>query len=156
MIRARRLVTAAALSAWAVLASAAPPGPVASTLRVERPWARATPPGATIGAGYLELRNAGDTADRLVRATSPRAAAVQIHETQLADGMMRMREIDGLAIPAGASVRLEPGGTHLMLIDLPRPLVAGERVPLVLHFARAGQLTAELVVAPPGSPGPAP
>ncbi len=103
MIRARRLVTAAALSAWAVLASAAPPGPVASTLRVERPWARATPPGATIGAGYLELRNAGDTADRLVRATSPRAAAVQIHETQLADGMMRMREIDGLAIPAGGS-----------------------------------------------------
>ena len=156
MNRALRLVSATTLSACALLASAAPPDPPAATVRVERPWARATPPGATIGAGYLELRNMGDTADRLVRATSPRAAAVQIHVTLMADGMMQMRQVDGLDLAPGGSVRLEPGGTHLMLVDLAQPLVAGERVPLVLHFARGGRLTAELVVAPPGSPGPAP
>lgn len=155
MTRAARLFLAAALAIPPGFASAAPPAPPV-TVQVDRPWARATPPGATIGAGYLELRNPGSTADRLVRATTPRAATVQIHETQMADGMMQMREVDGLNLPPGATVRLEPGGTHLMLVDLPRPLVAGERVPLILHFARAGQVTVELVVAPPGSPGPVP
>jgi len=128
----------------------------AADIVIERPWSRATPPGATVGAGYLVIRNTGKSADRLVGAATPAAAMVQVHEIRMADGEMQMREVDDLEIPAGGSVHLEPGGLHLMLMDLVAPLVTGTTVPVTLEFAGAGRIPVKLPVAPPGAPGPAP
>jgi copper(I)-binding protein len=123
-------------------------------LRIERPWARSTAPGVPVGAGYLTIRDTGGRGDRLVGAASAVAGMVQIHQTTMADGAMTMREQAALDVPAGGVVVLEPGGYHLMLMQLTGPLVTGERVPLTLEFAHSGRVTIELEVAPPGAPGP--
>lgn len=128
---------------FAGLCSLALAGPAA--IRVSNPWSRATPPGVTIAAGYLELANEG-AADRLVAASSPRARRVEMHESRLDGGMMRMRPVESLELAAGGKLRFAPGGLHLMLVDIDRPFVAGERVPLVLEFAHAGRVAAVLVV----------
>jgi len=109
-------------------------------------WARATPAGARFGAIYLTLASAAG--DSLVGAAVPHAVAgrTQIHETVMVPdssgagaGRMAMREVPGIALPAGQAVQLAPGGYHVMLLDLKRPLKAGMRVPLALRFARAGK-----------------
>lgn len=151
-VRHRRAAIAGALVAASLLPGLA----LAADLVIESPWSRATPPGATVGAGYLVIRNTGKAADRLVGAATPAAAMVQIHEIRMADGEMQMREVEALEIPAGGSVRLEPGGLHLMLMDLTAPLVTGTTVPVTLEFAGAGPIPVELAVAPPGAPGPTP
>ncbi|WP_230781680.1 copper chaperone PCu(A)C [Sphingomonas sp. Leaf37] len=116
------------------------------------PWSRATSPRASIGAGYLTLRNTGAQADRLVSATSPRAAKVEIHTMSLDDGIMRMRPLpNGLEVPAGGEASLAPGGHHIMLIGLKSPLKAGERIPATLRFARAGDVRIQFKVVGAGS-----
>lgn len=122
------------------------------TLRVTAPWSRATAPRAEVGAGYLTISNAGRTADRLLSATSPRAARVEIHTMSLDGSVMRMRPLpDGLEIPADGGVRLAPGGHHLMLLGLKAPLKAGERVPATLHFARAGAVQVSFLIGAAGA-----
>ncbi len=106
-------------------------------IHVVNPFAYATPPGAPTAAVYLTLHNSGATADRLVAVATPAAGRVEIHSVQMADGLMRMRAIDGVDLPAGAGATLERGGRHLMLLDLPRPLVVGDRIELTLRFLRA-------------------
>ncbi|MBH0237677.1 copper chaperone PCu(A)C [Methylobrevis albus] len=124
-------------------------------LAIEHPWTRATPPGARVGGGYLTVVNAGGTDDRLVSATSPASARVEIHEMSVTDGVMVMRPLpEGLPMPAGATVALAPGGLHLMLIDLAAPLVEGERVPVELTFERAGTVSVELAVDKIGARAP--
>lgn len=125
-------------------------------LTIERPWARSTPPGVPVGAGYLTIRDTGTRGDQLLGAASRVADMVQIHQTTMADGAMQMRKQEALAVPPGGVVVLEPGGFHLMLMQLTGPLVTGDRVPVTLEFARAGRVTIELEVAPPGAPGPGP
>ncbi len=116
------------------------------------PWSRATSSRASIGAGYVTVRNAGAQADRLVSATSPRAAKVEIHTMSLDDGIMRMRPLpNGLEVPAGGEALLAPGGNHIMLIGLKSPLKAGERVPATLRFARAGDVMIQFKVVGAGS-----
>jgi iron complex transport system substrate-binding protein len=119
---------------------------------VEAAWARPTAQGATVGAGYLVIANRGRDPDRLQGASSPRAARVEMHESRVEGGMARMQPVASLPIAAGASVRFEPGGLHLMLLGLTGPLVAGERVPLQLRFERAGLVEAVLEVR--DSPAP--
>jgi copper(I)-binding protein len=114
-------------------------------LRVSNPWSYSTPPGVSMAVGYLEIANDGPD-DRLLGASSPRARRVELHESRLEGGMMRMRPLEGLDVPKGATVRFAPGGMHMMLVDIDRPFVAGERVPLVLEFAHAGKIPAVLVV----------
>lgn len=120
----------------------------AGAVRIGHPFSRATPPGARVGAGYMTLENGGTVADRLVSASSPRAGAVEVHSSDMTDGVMRMRRVEGgLAIPAGATVTLAPGGgLHLMLMNLAEPLRAGERVPLELRFEHGGTVQTELAV----------
>jgi periplasmic copper chaperone A len=114
----------------------------ASKITVEQPWARATPAGATTGAVYMTLANKTDTADRLTAASSDVASKVQIHEMAVVNGIMQMRELaNGLAIPADGSVTLKPGGYHVMLTGLKKPLVAGQTLPLTLTFAKAGTIS---------------
>lgn len=121
----------------------------AAGLKIEHPWSRATAPGVSVGVGYLALVNEGAKADVLIGASSPLAAQVEIHVTRVEGGMMRMRRVERVSLPPGATVRFAPGGTHLMLTGLKRPLAVGETVPLLLRFADAGEQRVELKVESP-------
>ena len=123
-------------------------------LAVQQPWTRAAGQGAT-GAGCLSISNRGAAADRLLSATTPAARAVELH-TMLRDGdVMRMRAVEAVEIPPGQTVALRPGGLHMMLIGLSRPLREGEAVPVVLRFERAGEVRVELSVQAAGAREPA-
>ncbi len=136
------LLLLAALPAWA-------------QVTVEQPWSRATPPGAKIGVGFLRLKNAGAAAERVVGASTPAAARVEMHVTTRDGDVMKMRQVESFEIPAGGSVELKPGGAHLMLMGLQRPLAQGERVPLTLKLESSGALQVELTVEPLGARQPA-
>ncbi len=119
----------------------------AGPLHIGHPWARATPKGTTVGGAYLTVTNNGTTPDKLVRATSPVAKQVSVHEMKAENGIMKMRPVQGgLKIEPGQTVTLKPSGYHLMLEDLNKPLKEGERVPATLEFANAGKVKVELAV----------
>ena len=108
-------------------------------------WARPTPPGSAMAAVYLTIVG-GATRDRLVGARTTRAAMTQVHAVTRDGGMTRMREANGVPVPAQAEVRLAPEGLHLMLTDLVAPLRAGERFEVTLEFERAGPRTVAVEV----------
>jgi len=116
------------------------------SLHIGHPFARATPPGASTGAAYLSIANKGEGADSLVRAATPRATSVEMHSMSMDGNIMRMRPVRDIRAANGATVKLEPGGLHLMLTGLKQPLKVGERFPLTLHFEKAGPVTVEIVV----------
>jgi copper(I)-binding protein len=90
----------------------------------------------------LQVRNDGDEPDRLLGGSSPIAERIEVHQSRLIDGQRLMGLLaEGIAIPAGSTLTLEPGSQHLMLIGLRRPLVQGDTFPLTLHFARAGEVS---------------
>jgi periplasmic copper chaperone A len=151
----RRVVLAAFVAAGALAGpQAAAHGYGAGDLQVRHPWARATPPGATVAAGYLEIRNSGQQADRVVGASTPAAERVEFH-VQIQEGdVLKMREVKDFGVPARQRLTLRAGGSHLMLIGLKQPLVKGGRVPLTLRFERAGELQIELEVQPVDSRRP--
>jgi copper(I)-binding protein len=124
-------------------------------LEISQPWARATASTAPTGGGYLTITNKGTTPDRLVSASSPAADRVQIHEMKMDGNIMRMREVEhGLEIPPGATVKLAPGGLHLMMMGLKGPLKQGTQVPLTLTFEKAGRIDVELAVGSMGAAQP--
>lgn len=125
------------------------------SLEIGHPWARATPPTAPTAGGFLTITNSGTASDRLVSASSPAAASVQIHEMKMEGNVMRMRELEhGLEIAPGATVTLGPGNLHLMMMGLKAPFKPGEKVPVTLVFEKAGKIDVELSVVPMGgSPG---
>lgn len=122
-------------------------------LKVGHPWARATPPAAKVGGAYLRIENAGRMPDRLIGGSTEAAARIEIHESSLIDGIMRMRErTDGVIVPAGDDVEFKPGGLHLMLVDLKAPLRLGDMVKATLSFEKAGQIDVEFQVQGAGTP----
>lgn len=121
-------------------------------LKVENPWSRATAPGASVGAGFLVITNPGK-ADELVSGSSPVAERVELHSSRLEGGVMKMRKLEQLNIPAGGAAIFEPGAMHLMLVGLKQPLVEGTTVPLTLRFRSAGELTIQLKVEAIGAQG---
>ena len=126
--------------AAAALGIAAPA--IAGPIRVTDPWLRETPPASQVGAGYAVIANSGRLADRLLDGATPVADRIEIHRMTMENGVMRMRPVEGgLAIPSNGGVTPKPGGLHLMLMELKRPLRRGETVPLTLRFARAGNVT---------------
>ncbi|HEV3241245.1 MAG TPA: copper chaperone PCu(A)C [Casimicrobiaceae bacterium] len=110
------------------------------SLRIDHPFARATPPGARVGGVFLTVDNFGNTADRLVRASTPIAAGVALHQMALEGGLMKMRAVPSVEVMPGGRLELRPNGYHLMLLDLKQPLKAGERFPLSLTFEHAGTI----------------
>jgi len=132
-------VLAAGLACLSVTVAAEP------SIHVVDAWARATPPGVENGAVYCKITNHG-AADRLVGARSSAARGAEIHASSSENGVVEMRRIDALPIGAGASVELAPGGTHVMLLGLPAPLVAGTKVALTLVFEAAGEISVEVPV----------
>ncbi len=119
------------------------------SLVIDHPWSRPTTPGMPMGVAYLSITNRGKEPDTLIAASTPAAARVEMHQTTIADGMARMRPVDGIAIAPGATVKVEPGGTHLMLVDLRTALEPGKKVPLELVFRRAGKVIVQLTVEAP-------
>ncbi len=125
-----------------------------SGVHAEQPWARATAPQQKVGAAYVTLTSPAD--DRLMSASSPVAGRAEVHEMTMEGNVMRMREqTDGIALPAGKAVTLAPGGYHIMLTDLHKPLVAGQVIALQLRFQHAPPMDLEVKVAPIGAQGPA-
>ncbi|MGE0742800.1 MAG: copper chaperone PCu(A)C [Hyphomonadaceae bacterium] len=117
------------------------------TLEVRQAWATPTPGGVDVSGGYLVIDNNTSSADRLVSASSSRAARVEIHEMSMDGGVMRMRRIDGgLAAPANTEVALAPGGLHLMFMGVTQPFQIGEQIPLQLTFEHAGRIDVTLTV----------
>jgi hypothetical protein len=128
----------------------------AGDLVITQAWSRATPGGAKVGGGYLTIENRGSAPDRLVGGSADVADRVQIHEMAMNNGVMTMRPLDkGLAIEPGKTVRLAPGGYHLMLFDLKSPLKQGDKLPVTLEFEKAGKVTLSLDVQGVGAQGPA-
>lgn len=143
-----RIALAAALALAA--GQAAAHGYELGDIHIGHPWARPTLPGQPVGGGYLKLDNRGAAADRLLGASADGVAArVEVHEMQMQGETMRMRRVDGIALPAGKRVALEPGGLHLMLLELKAPLAEGATFPLKLKFERAGEVTVEVKVEQP-------
>ena len=128
---------------------------IAAGVVVLEPWTRATTASAATAAGYMALRNDGSQPERLLSAASPLARAVELHETRMDGDIMRMRQLDGgLVLPPMSTVRLDPGGTHFMLVGSAHAFKRGERVPLTLRFEHGGEVNVELQVEAPGARGP--
>ena len=144
MIKALALIAGLVFAGNAVAQPARP--------EVTNAWARATPGGTTIGAAYLTVLSA--TPDRLVAAASPVARKAELHMMSMSGGVMTMRPLDGIDLPAGRPVTFKPGGLHIMLMGLKAPLREGRSFPLTLTFAKAGKREVEVTVAKVGAMGP--
>ena len=127
----------------------------AGDLVITQAWSRQTPSGAKVAGGYLTIENKGSSADRLVSGSGDIAGRVEIHEMAMDGSVMTMRPLDkGLVIDPGKTVKLAPGGNHLMLMDLKNPLKQGDRVPVTLQFEKAGKVNVLLDVQGVGAKGP--
>jgi periplasmic copper chaperone A len=146
-----RQAMGAAMKSWPIMAALAlascsggKPG-----IEVSDGWTRATAaPGNA--ALYMTIANRGDGDDRLIEVSVPQARAAGLHAMSMEGGMMRMRPLDGLAIPAGGTARLTPGGTHVMVTGI-AALVPGDRVEARLRFERSGERMVAIAVEPAGS-----
>ncbi|HJS84063.1 MAG TPA: copper chaperone PCu(A)C [Acetobacteraceae bacterium] len=130
----------------ATLLTASPTLAQKNGLEIAHAWSRPASAGG-VGVAYLTITDSGPP-DRLTGASSPVAEAVELHRSATANGVATMRPVDGLPVEPGTPAVLKPGGYHLMLRGLKRPLAAGESFPLTLEFAKAGALTTTVTVAP--------
>ena len=128
----------------------------AGDLVISQAWSRATPSGAKAGAGYLTIENKGTAPDRLIGGSADVAGKIEIHEMAMSNGVMKMRPLDkGLEISPGKTVKLAPGGYHVMLMDLKSQLKQGDKLPITLEFEKAGKVTVSFDVESVGAQGPA-
>ena len=117
------------------------------TIIIEQAQARETPPGAKVGAGYLKITNTSKTADTLVSVSGDIAPIIEIHTMTQIDNTIRMEQLkDGVTIPAGETIKLAPGGKHLMFLNLQNQLKAGELYKVTLRFAKAGEIIVDFPV----------
>ena len=126
----------------------------AAGVEVTGAWAKATMPAQKVAGVYMEIRS--DRAAKLVGVESPLADAAEVHEMRHQDGVMRMRHIESLDLPAGQVVKLAPGGYHVMLFDLRQPLKPGDKVTITLRVERDGKredVEVVAVVKPPSAAG---
>jgi copper(I)-binding protein len=147
-----------ALTLVALLVACSPAKPVAYSaagIAVSEPFSRPAPAGGS-GAGFFAITNNNTGPDVLVAVESPVSALVQLHESSVKGGMMRMEELkDGVPLKAGETITFEPGAKHVMFIRLGQALKAGDRIPATLVFRNAGRVPVELVVQgrPAGAAG---
>jgi copper(I)-binding protein len=125
-----------------------------ATIRVDHPWARATAPRATTGAIYMTLSIDGDKADRLIGAETSVAEKVELHSHSEENGIVRMRPVAAIEVAPGSPTKIAPGGLHLMLIGLKKPLVEEAFFPLTLIFEHAGRIEIEVYVEGGGETSP--
>ena len=144
----------AALLALSLLCAASP-APAqqfkAGDIVVENPFARATPKGAEVGGGYLTVHNNGATPDRLTGGTAD-FGKVEIHQMKSEDGVMKMTALpDGVSLPAHSTIRLAPGGYHIMFTELKKPFLQGEKLTATLLFEKAGPIVVDFPVGAIGA-----
>ena len=119
---------------------------------IHHPWSRQSPMSASVAAGFMTITNTGTTDDRLVKATSEISPMVQIHDMKMEGDVMKMVELpDGLAIPAGATVKLKPKSLHIMFMDVKQQPSEGTSFTGTLTFEKAGTVTVDYEVAAPGA-----
>ena len=122
------------------------------SLKIQHPWTRATPKGATVAGGYMVIQNAGKSDDRLIAASVQGARQTDIHEMKMENGVMSMRPISkGIVIPAGETVSLKPGSYHLMMLGLKAPFLQGDYIKGRLTFEKAGTVEVEFAVEEAGA-----
>jgi len=119
------LASAASLPAWA------------AQISVADAWVRATMPGQPVGGAYMQIRSDADA--RLIGVSSSVVPRVEVHEMTMDGDMMRMREVKAVELPKGKTVSLEPGGFHIMLMNLKKPIVVGDSIPLTLVIEPDGK-----------------
>jgi periplasmic copper chaperone A len=141
-----RILAIAAVAAFAVASGASAHDYQLQTLRIDHPFARATPPGARSGGVFLSVENKGDRTDRLLTVSTPVAGTAELHQMVMDAGVMRMRAVAGLDVKPGDRLVLQPGAYHVMLTDLKRPLQAGDSFPLTLGFEKAGSIEVNVEV----------
>jgi periplasmic copper chaperone A len=110
--------------------------PATEPLTIANAWVRSPAPGQKVAGAYMELKS--DATATLVGVSSPAAARAELHSMVLDAGVMKMRPVENIALPPGKAVKLAPGGLHIMLLDLKRPLKEGDKVPLTLFIRHAG------------------
>ena len=118
----------------------------AGDLTVTGAWARSTAPGVGMGAIYLTIDNGSTKSDRLLKLRTPVAATAEVHRTEVLDGIVRMREVAVLHVAAGERIEFKPGGHHVMLMGLKKPLVEGQIFDLELVFEVSGPRKIRVVV----------
>ncbi len=122
-------------------------------VQIENAWTRETVAGQTSTAAYLTVTNRGSADDRLVSVSAPEPAKASIHVTENSGGVSHMRQMSsGLALPAGSTIELKPGGTHVMITGLQAPLRRGETLNLRLRFEKSGDKPIDVRVAPATGP----
>lgn len=117
----------------------------AGDITVANAWARATAPGQEVGAAYFDI--VSKSAAKIVKAESPAAASTEIHTMSMKGGVMEMRKIDSLELPAGKTISLAPGGNHIMLIGLKKPLKEGDKVAVTLTLEKAPKVQEKVEVS---------
>ena len=128
----------------------------AGDLMIGGSWARASAtPSAKAGAAYVQIKNAGGADDVLLGGQSPVAKRVEIHVHKHEDGVMKMQPAGDVTIPAGGGVTMEPGGLHVMLMGLNRPLKKGETFDVTLTFKNTGDVTVPVTTMGVAAKGPA-
>ena len=139
-----RILTAFLLAAFCAVAMAH--DYKVGALQIDHPWSRALPPNAPAGAAYFVIHSQSTDKDVLVSASSPIAEKTELHTHVMLGEVMKMQQIDSVAIPAGGEAVFAPGGNHVMLFGLKKPLVAGESFPLTLVFEKAGAVDVQVKV----------
>ncbi|MEK9281429.1 MULTISPECIES: copper chaperone PCu(A)C [unclassified Bradyrhizobium] len=156
MNKLSRILALVALSAALIAAPARADDVKAGDLVISQAWSRATPSGAKVAGGYLTIENKGTAPDKLISVSTEIAGKADVHEMAMDNGVMKMRALDkGLAIDPGKTVKLAPGGYHLMLQELKGPLKQGDKVPVTLEFEKAGKVAVSLDVQGVGAQAPA-
>ena len=118
----------------------------AGSLEISNPWSRVTPKGAEVGVGYMVIKNNGTTPDRLIGGSVEVADRFELHATIMENGIAKMRELSDIEIKSGQTIEFKPGGSHVMFVDLTRPLSKGEHITGTLVFERAGKVQIEYSV----------
>ena len=121
-------------------------------VQIENAYTRATVPGQMAAGGFMKIENKG-AADQLLSASSSVASEVQLHEMSMDGQVMKMRQVKDISVPAGGTVELKPGGLHLMLMGIKKPLATGETIPVKLKFAKAGEVEVKMPVNAMGAHG---
>lgn len=134
-----RFISVVCLVGWLGIAQA--------EVKLTDAWVRASNPGQSVGAAYVTLSSAQDVT--LVYVETERAGSVEMHSMTMQNGIMKMRSMETLPVPAGKLVKLAPGGLHLMLFELPTPFKTGEQVKFRLCFKdKQGKITDQFITMP--------
>ena len=121
-----------------------------SVIVIAEPVVKITTPTVKTAAFYTDITNTGSVGDTLLKASTPAAEMVELHETVNTDGVMKMQSLDGMEIPAGETIKLVTGGSHVMLIGFTKQLADGETLPITLTFEKAGDIVVDAPIKQAG------